>query len=91
MITSLNLVGVPLLPSGFTLRRLLRGSGLAGGFQRAKKFNDVVATVVDLAFPFQDECLTVQSGYTSPTPTTTLAQPVDTGWRGRSPGALLIV
>ena len=43
----------------------LRGSGLAGGFQRAKKLVFVVPSAVYLAFVPHGTCLVVQSGYAS--------------------------
>ena len=64
-----------------TLRRLLRCSGLAGGFRQAKKFCYVVAFEVNLAFPSQDVCLVAGSGYATPASTTGMARLVDTSWR----------
>ena len=44
---------------GLTLRRLLSGSGLSGGFRQAMMFNFVVSFEVYLALVFQGACLAV--------------------------------
>ena len=54
-------------------------------------FNFVVSFEVCLALVFQSACLAVQSGYVSSCSVSSLAQLMDTGWRGRSPDRLSIV
>ena len=51
----------------------------------------VVSFGVYLAFEFQVACLAVWSGYASSCSLSSLAQLVDTGWRGRSPDGVWIV
>ena len=45
------------LSRGLTLRRLVRGSGLAGGFQQAVKFIFVATSAMYLTSVFHGKCL----------------------------------
>ena len=72
--------------SGLTLKRLVRASGLAGGFQRAVMDDFVATTEFFLSLAFLGKCLVAWSCYASCSRTIPRAQLMDVSWRGRSPG-----